>query len=130
MYFCPRRKNFFQMAGAKRKRLSSLPRDSVANLPVPEHLPDIRGAKSALEVLLRIASSEVLDRVCARLQADPEKLTLMILREINSLHVFEEKEEQQIRGVSDKTLRGMKDRGEVPRVMGSAVVALQKPQIQ
>lgn len=54
-----------------------------------------------------------------RLDLTPEKLALMILRAVAPHEIITEGDECKLRGVSDKTLRGMKDRGELPRVVNA-----------
>lgn len=76
---------------------------------------------TALELLLLLAQPEDLDAVRERLKLTPEKLRLRLIRILNPDEILEEREECVLRGVSDKTLKGMKDRGELPtKINGDA----------
>lgn len=75
-------------------------------------------AATALSLLISKATPEVMERVSDLLGLDdPERLALLIARELNPAHIFTEEEEARMRGVSAKTLRGMKQKKEVPPVL-------------
>lgn len=74
-----------------------------------------------LASLRAIAGDEMMALAMAiardRLKLTPEKLALMILRTVARDEILGEGEEAIVRGVSAPTLRNMKDRQEIPRVV-------------
>jgi hypothetical protein len=61
--------------------------------------------------------AQALEIARERLKLTPEKLALMILRAVAPDEIIGEGEEAIVRGVSAPTLRGMKEREEIPRVV-------------
>jgi hypothetical protein len=59
---------------------------------------------------------DALALVQARLRLTPEKLAVLLLRQLNPEEILYVPEECRLRGVSDKTLKGMKDGKELPAV--------------
>lgn len=85
---------------------------------------DSNGTGQRLAVLERLLQELPADLVAQayelaakRLEMTPEKLSLLIVHVVNPVEVLMEREEALLRGLSEKTMKAMKDRGEVPRVL-------------
>lgn len=66
--------------------------------------------------LFKIISPRITPRVLEVVHGHltDEQIGLLLVKLINPYVVFTQQEEAELRGVNRKTLRGMKDRGEIP----------------
>ena len=84
------------------------------------HSPDFRALEFGSITMIQEFSDLILQpRINARVLdivnslMDDEQLALLVVRQINPYFVFSQKQEAKLRGIDPKTLRGMKQRGEI-----------------